>query len=334
MSVNVSNQETELDKVKKCLTDLSYTDPDALIQHSISLLITFSNFKLQLSTVEKNNIEYQLAQISGPGYTSLQRDDIPPFLIHLWLDRGYPLQPPDVTLTDLAIPDQYLQPFYNPDTNKIEYSVFYEWNRDSSLTELLSAVKKVLAHTSIAWVLQITQQAQRQSPQELPHQMNAFNQPFMYPPRPSYSNGAAPYPPPSRYPHSQRFTSHYTEHEQPVYHPQAKTQRSADGTHKQRDPRKRGSRHNRKNRQREKYSDSEITKEQMQEDLNELDSVEKSAPSVDKVQSVAGQSQSKYKSTADAVKREPCEGKHLSYGKQTNNKSLTTTTTNTHATNE
>ena len=67
MSVNVSNQETELDKVKKCLTDLSYTDPDALIQHSISLLITFSNFKLQLSTVEKNNIEYQLAQISGPG---------------------------------------------------------------------------------------------------------------------------------------------------------------------------------------------------------------------------------------------------------------------------
>ena len=294
MAINLSNQDTELEKAKKQLSDLSYSQPDTLIQHSACLLQTFYNFKLHLSTVEKNSVEYKLAQVSGPGFTSLQREGVPSFLIHLWLDRDYPLQSPDVTMTDLSIPDQYFQPFYNPDTLKIEYSVFYEWNKDSSLIELLQAITKVLAHTSLAWVLQITQQAQRQAPADLLPPINAIQQPYIdYTSRPNYSNGAVPYGPGVRYPNAHRFISQYME---PINHPQAKNR--TDYPPKSKDSRKRGSRHNRKFRQRDRNSDSEIT------NVNE-----DQTPSVEKIQSNVGESQSTLKTTD--VKLETCEGKNM-----------------------
>ena len=251
--MSISTQETELGKAKKFLSDLSYTQPDVLIQHSLSLLQTFSNFKLLLSTVEKNGVEYQLAQLTGPGFTSLLREDTPSFLIHLWLDRGYPLQPPDVTLTDISIPDQYLQPFYNPETFKIEYSAFYEWSEDPSLLDLLLAATKVLAHTSLAWVLQISKQ-QRHAAQDAPAIMGPLRH-TGYPQMPNYPNGASLYDPGFRYPNTQRFVSQNMES---IGHPQAKNSRPTDCPAKHREPKNRGTRRNRRQKYRDRGSDSDM----------------------------------------------------------------------------
>lgn len=250
----------DIDNARKCLTGLNYTNPDSVIQHSISLLQDFNAFKLQLSTIEKNSVEYEIAQLIGPGFTPLQTAGVP-YLMHLWLSKCYPLQPPEITLTDFSIPVQFLQPFYNQDTSKLHYSVFYDWNSDSNLTELLLAVNKVLSHTSIAWMHQLTQQ----TPQTYPNP----NQRTNLPPQPVYANGVPPHPHQStnRFPISKHVV--YSAEESAKYKNTDSRRRKHRHKHKDKFPRDYGSR------------------EQLTEDLNEFDQIQKLEATSDTVVKIA-----------------------------------------------
>ena len=253
----------DIENARKCLTELNYTNTDSVIQHSVCLLQDFNAFKLQLSTIEKNSIEYQIAQLIGPGFTPLQTAGVP-YLIHLWLPKCYPMQAPDITLTDISIPIQFLQPFYNQDTSKLHYSVFYDWNSDSNLTELLLAINKVLSHTSIAWMHQLKQQ----TPQAFPNS----NQRMNLPPQPRHNNGVLPHQPMSRFPVSKHVTT--ADEYEPLISPRYKS--------KSLDSRKR-----KKQRHKEKVRDSEVGKEQLIEDMNELDRFEKLEVKPDTVVKIA-----------------------------------------------
>ena len=255
----------DLENARKCLTELSYTNPDSVIQHSVALLQDFNAFKLQLSTIEKNSVEYQIAQLIGPGFTPLQTAGVP-YLTHLWLPKCFPVLPPDITLTDFSIQMHFLQPFYNQDTNKLHYSVFYDWNSDSNLTELLLAVNKVLSHTSIAWMHQLTQQT--------PQTFTNPNQRMNLPHQPIYGNGVLPHQSMNRYPVSKHVMTTPDEFG-PFNYPQSKSKNV-------------GSRKGRKYRHRERYTrESEMSMEQQIEDTNELDSVQKLGAKFDSVMKIS-----------------------------------------------